>query len=193
MANKKITLPVFVLLALLQLYVPAKMILDREDILHSGKEYKFKTQPIDPNDPFRGKFIALYYEEAVVEIQSEADWLPGERIFVILTTDKDGFAKAHGLAKEYPADNQDFLKARVGWVTDNGTNMLTIEYPFDRYYMEESKAYDAELAYLESQVDSTQTAYAVVGIKEGEAVLKEVLINGVPIRELVINRRKDQK
>ncbi|MBD3630845.1 GDYXXLXY domain-containing protein [Cyclobacterium sp.] len=60
MANKKIVLPVFVLIALLQLYLPAKMILDREDILHKGKEYKFKTQPIDPNDPFRGKFIALY-------------------------------------------------------------------------------------------------------------------------------------
>ncbi|MBD3630847.1 hypothetical protein [Cyclobacterium sp.] len=54
--------------------------------------------------------------------------------------------------------------------------------------MEESKANDAELAYLESQVDSTQAAYAVVRIKEGEAVLKEELINGVTIREIVIDK-----
>lgn len=193
MANKKIVLPVFVLIALLQLYVPAKMILDREDILHTGKEYKFKTQPIDPNDPFRGKFIALYYEEAVIAIQNEADWLPGETIFVLLTTDKEGFAKTHGVSKEPPPTNQDFLKAKVAYVTDNGTNKLTLDYPFDRYYMEESKAYDAELAYRESQLDTTQTAYAVVRIKAGKAVLQELLINGVPIRELVINRQNNME
>lgn len=54
MTNKKTLLSVFILVAIVQLYVPAKMILDREDILDTGKEYKFKTEPIDPNDPFRG-------------------------------------------------------------------------------------------------------------------------------------------
>ena len=55
MIKMKILLSVFILVALVQLFVPAKMILDREDILDMGKEYKFKTEPIDPNDPFRGK------------------------------------------------------------------------------------------------------------------------------------------
>ena len=40
MINKKILLSVFILVALVQLFVPAKMILDREDILDKGKEYK---------------------------------------------------------------------------------------------------------------------------------------------------------
>lgn len=193
MSSKKTALLAFVCIALVQLYVPARMILDREDILSTGKEYRFKTQPIDPNDPFRGKFIALYYEEAVIAVQNEADWLPGETIFVLLTRDKEGFAKTQGVSKEAPTMNRDFLKAKVAYVTDNGTNKLTLDYPFDRYYMEESKAYDAELAYRESQLDTMQTAYALVRIKSGEAVLQEVVINGVPIRELVLNRQNHQE
>lgn len=84
------------------------------------------------------------------------------------------------------------MKAKVAYVTDNGTNRLTIDYPFDRFYMEESKARDAEMAYRESQLDTTQTTYALVKIKAGEAVLKEVMINGIPIREIVADRLKNQ-
>lgn len=193
MNNKKILLPVFILVALVQLYVPAKMILDREDILDKGIEYKFKTEPIDPNDPFRGKYITLRYEEDMIEIQNEADWLGGEIIYVFLTTNNEGFAKIQSVSKEITTNNKDFLKAKVSYVTSNGSNKLTIEYPFDRYYMEESKAYDAELTYRESQLDTNQTAYALVSIKDGEAVLKDVLINGVSIREIVINERENQK
>jgi uncharacterized membrane-anchored protein len=193
MIKKKILLSVFILVALVQLFVPAKMILDREDILDMGKEYKFKTEPIDPNDPFRGKYITLRYEEDVIEIQNEADWIRGEIIYVFLKTDNEGFAKIKSVSKENPTDNQDFLKTKVSHVTGNGSNKLTIDYPFDRYYMEESKAYDAELTYRESQLDTSQIAYALVSIKDGEAVLKDVLINGISIREIVIKERENQK
>jgi uncharacterized membrane-anchored protein len=193
MTNKKILLSVFILVAIVQLYVPAKMILDREDILNTGKDYKFKTEPIDPNDPFRGKYITLRYEEDMIEIQNEADWVSGEIIYVFLTPDKEGFAKVQSVSKENGTNNQDFLKAKVNYVTSNGSNKLTIDYPFDRYYMEESKAYDAELTYRKSQLDTTEIAYAVVSIKDGEAVLKDVLINGVSLREIVIKERENQK
>ncbi|MFT4850109.1 MAG: putative membrane-anchored protein [Cyclobacteriaceae bacterium] len=193
MTNKKILLSVFILVAIVQLYVPAKMILDREDILNTGKDYKFKTEPIDPNDPFRGKYITLRYEEDMIEIQNEADWVSGEIIYVFLTPDKEGFAKVQSVSKENGTNNQDFLKAKVNYVTSNGSNKLTIDYPFDRYYMEESKAYDAELTYRKSQLDTTEIAYAVVSIKDGEAVLKDVLINGVSLREIVIKERENKK
>jgi uncharacterized membrane-anchored protein len=193
MTNKKILLSVFILVAIVQLYVPAKMILDREDILNTGKDYKFKTEPIDPNDPFRGKYITLRYEKDMIEIQNEADWVSGEIIYVFLTPDKEGFAKVQSVSKENGTNNQDFLKAKVNYVTSNGSNKLTIDYPFDRYYMEESKAYDAELTYRKSQLDTTEIAYAVVSIKDGEAVLKNVLINGVSLREIVIKERENQK
>jgi uncharacterized membrane-anchored protein len=191
MISKKILLSVFILVALAQLFVPAKMILDREDILETGTEYKFKTEPIDPNDPFRGKYINLNYKEDAIEIQNEMEWLRGETIYVFLTTDNQGFAKIQSVSKDNPNNEQAYLKTKVDYVTSNGSNKLTLYLPFDRYYMEESKAYDAELAYRESQVDTNQVAYALVIIKEGEAVLKDVFIDGVSIREIVKNRKEN--
>lgn len=190
MDNKKLLLPVFILVALAQLYVPAKMILDREDILDTGKAYKFKTEPIDPNDPFRGKYIALNYDENTIKIQNEEDWVSGETIYVLLSTDSNGYAKIKSVSKNKITNSQDFVKAKVTWV--NG-NVLNIEYPFYRFYMEESKANDAEMEYRESQIDSNQVAYALVYIKEGESVLKDVLIDGVSISKIVLKNRENRE
>lgn len=53
---------IFVLVAALQLFIPAQMILKQETILKKGTAYKFKAQPVDPSDPFKGKYINLNYE-----------------------------------------------------------------------------------------------------------------------------------
>ena len=193
MNNKKLPLAAFILVALAQLYVPAKMILDRENILTSGIDFKFKTAPIDPNDPFRGKYISLQYENNVIEIQNEGDWLSGEDIYVILANDSNGFAKIESVSKTKPSDEVSFVKAKVSYVSDNGSQQLTVYYPFDRFYMEESKAYEAEKVYRESLPDSTQVAYALVKIKDGEAVLKDVLINDVSIKDIVNSERGKRK
>jgi hypothetical protein len=51
--------------------------------------------------------------------------------------------------------------------------------------MEESKAYDAELSYRESSDKNGSRAYALVNIKNGERVLKDVIIEDMPIKEFV--------
>ncbi len=188
MSRNRILLIAFILVALVQLYVPAKMILDKEGVLRSGTEYKFRTAPIDPSDPFRGKYITLDHDGTIVSVQDEQDWVEGEEVYVSLSTGEDGFASIGSISKGKPSGDRDFVRATVGYVSSDSSNRVTIEYPFDRYYMEESKAYDAELVYRESQGDTTQVTYALVSVKEGEAVLKEVYINGIPIREIVKNR-----
>lgn len=193
MFSKKIILPLFILVALAQLYVPSKMIFDREGILETGTNYKFSTAPIDPSDPLRGKYIILSYKDNVVAIKDEKSWITGETVYVSLVTDEDGFAKIASVSKDKPLDNQSFLKAKVSTVSSDGTNKLTIYYPFDRYYMEESKAYDAELVYTKSLQDTTLVTYALVSIKNGEAVLKDVLIDGISIKEIVKEKQQNNK
>lgn len=194
MNSKKIVVIAFVLVALVQLFVPAKMIWDKEDVLDTGIEFKFKTAPVDPNDPFRGKYITLTYDENSIKVTDEEDWVTGESIYVSLTTDNSGFAKVTSVSKNKPANNENFVRAKVGSVLGNGSNQLIIVYPFDRYYMEESKAYDAELTYRMSQQDTSKITYALVSVKNGEAVLKDVLIDGTSIREIVkVNQRKKKE
>lgn len=193
MNSKKIVLAAFILLALAQLYIPAKMIWDREDVLATGTAYKFKTAPIDPNDPFRGKYITLSYDENTITVSDEQDWLTGESIYVSLTTDNSGFAKIKSISKTKPTGNEKFIKAKVRFAAGNGSNQLTIDYPFDRYYMEESKAYDAEQVYRRTQRETSKTTYALVSVKNGDAVLKDVLIDGTPIREIVKANKQGNK
>lgn len=192
MNNRKILLPVFILVALMQLFVPASMIWNREIILKSGTAYKFKTAPIDPTDPFRGKYIILSFEGNTAPIRNENDWTAGEQVYVSLTADQHGFAEIQSVSKEKPSNDQSFLKAKVQFVTNNGSNVLTLDYPFDRFYMEESKAYEAELAYTESLQDTGKVTYALVNIKNGNAVLKDVIIDGVSVSEIVKTNRGEE-
>ena len=190
MLNKKLLLPAFILVALFQLYIPAKMIWDREDVINTGKDYKFRTAPIDPNDPFRGKYINLSYTDNSIVVSEDQEWIPGESIYATVSTDTNGLAIISSISRNRPKKDLDFIKAKVGFITENNPKKLFIDYPFDRYYMEESKAYDAELLYRKVQADTNKITYALVSVKKGEAVLKDVIIDGTSIRELVKSNRK---
>jgi len=193
MSKKKLIIIVFILVAMAQLYVPAKMILDREDVLATGKEFKFKMAPVDPNDPFRGKYITLRYKENSVQLQSENGWERNEPIYVLLSTDKDGYATIRSVSRIKPSGSHDFVKAKVDFFVNDDNKNLIIEYPFDRFYMEESKAPAAERVYNESLRDTTKVAYALVKIKGGDAVIKDVLINGISLQEIVKVSNENRK
>lgn len=164
------------------------MIFDREDVLATGKEFKFRTQPIDPNDPFRGKFVSLQFSENSILIQNQIDWLNNETVFVLLTISNDGFAKIQSVSKIKPLETVDFVKAKVDYIQNSDSTWLFIEYPFTRFYMEESKAPMAEIVYNETVLDTNISTYGLVSIKDGEAVLKDVLINETSIQEIVKKR-----
>lgn len=191
--NKNILIFIFILLASAQLYVPASMIWSREEILAKGKEYKFKTAPIDPNDIFRGKYIYLSFQEHEVQVQNTSEYDPNQSIYILLTTDSSGFAKIQSASKVKPNDTHDFVKVIDFYTSNYKGNRVIFEYPFERYYMEESKAPEAEKIYVQSSRDSTQITYALVSIKDGESVLKDVIIGGTSIKEIVKSRQQNIK
>lgn len=175
-------------LALVQLYVPVSMILEREEVLNEGAEFRFRTAPVDPNDPFRGKYITLDFTNNTIAVSDGQEWRQGEEVYVLLEPDSAGFASITAASKTRPSGDGVFMKASVRFVYSGAPAHLVIDYPFDRYYMEETRAYPAEQIYRESQSDTTSTTYALVSVKAGEAVLKDVLIDGVPISKLVEQR-----
>jgi len=188
MINRKPVLFFFILVALAQLYVPAKMIFDREDVLETGTEYKFKTAPIDPSDPFRGKYITLNYVNNTINVKNYGSWVDGETVYVTFFTDDEGFAGIDNISKEKPSNTQNFLKTKMRLINPDDFDPyvnLEIDYPFDRFYMGEFKANDAEKAYSRLMQDTSRVTYALVVIKSGDAVLKDVLIDGISIEEIV--------
>jgi uncharacterized membrane-anchored protein len=188
---KKIIFPLFVLMCLAQWFVPAQMIYDQEQVLRDGKTYHFKTAPIDPSDPFRGKYITLNFEEDRVEVVNPKEWENAEYVYVSII-DSAGFAKISTVSM-YEPEGADYIKARITYVSDYEPYTLQIQYPFERFYLEESKASEAERLYWDNRTDSTQVIYAVVSIKDGTAALKDVMLNDRSIVAVVkeINDKKE--
>ncbi len=87
-------------------------------------------------------------------------------------------------------DRDDYIKASVSYSVADTMTMVFIQYPFDRFYMEESKAPQAEITYNESLRDTNQVTYAVVLVKKGEAVVKDVMIDDRSIVDIVRDRNK---
>ncbi len=187
MLNGKIYMTILIAAVLLQLYVPASMILERESILQSGKQYKFKAAPVDPDDPFRGKYITLQYDARAARVNDKFNWQGEEAIFVVVSNDKDGYAKIDTVLKEKPISGKDFIKAKVDYVSYD--SLLYINYPFNRYYMEEHKAPKAEKIYTQSARDTSHKTYSLVCIKNGEAVLKDVLIDDISISQIIETKK----
>ena len=184
MKHKTVLLVALGLMIMAQLFVPFKMIWDRQKVTTEGTAFKFRTAPIDPIDPFRGKYITLSYRNTKVTLDSNEYWSYNESAFAEIAQGTEGYAYVKGVYHDPPSHTEDYVALTVDGCTFRETEM-TVNFPFDRYYMEESKAYDAELAYRASRQDSSSQAYALVYIRQGAAVLDNVFIDEIPIKELV--------
>lgn len=185
MKNKNILITLFLFVVIAQLFVPSQMIYNQEDILNTGKIVKFQCEPIDPNDPFRGKYITLRFKESGIKVSNSKGWNQNETVFAEIITSKEGFAKIKSLSKTEPKDNSIYLKLKISYITDyDNEKKIYLDLPFNRFYMNENKAKNAETVYAESTIDSTKIAYALVATKNGEAVIKDVLIDNISIKEL---------
>jgi len=189
---KKYVFPIFILIAFIQLAIPVKSIYDQEQILAHGKEFKFRTAPVDPNDPFRGKYVALRFKENTINVALYEKWKQGDKIYAHIDEDKNGFAQLTYASKTEPTRHKHYIVAKIQRVKtsmdekNNITNIeISIQYPFDRFYMEESKAKAAEDLYRKSTADQKKITYALVNVNKGKATLKDVMIDGVSIQKLV--------
>jgi uncharacterized membrane-anchored protein len=179
---------VFILMCASQWFVPGVMIAEQEAVLSDGKTFHFKTEPIDPSDPFRGKYITLDFEDARFRDTGGRSWESGQDVFVVIDEDDEGFAKVVDVVHSEPA-TEPFFEAEVAYIDGD---YVQIQFPFDRFYVEESKASEAERLYWEASRDTTQVAYAVVNIREGKAALRDVMINDRSIVDIVKELNSDE-
>ena len=180
-----------IVVCICQWYVPASMIAEQESILSEGKIFRFKTAPVDPSDPFRGKYITLSFEADNLKNKTGHELQRGQKVFVIVEEDDQGYARISDITETLPDQGMDYVQAEVGFSNEE---MVRIEYPFQRFYLEESKATDAEKVYWEgNRNDSTQTAYAVVRVRNGQTALEDVMINDRSILDIVreLNAKND--
>ena len=186
MRNTRIIL--FIVVAVAQLFVAGKMIFDRQHILNSGDIHLFLMEPVDPNDPFRGKYLTLSFQADYVDIgDSLIELESGQEVVVILGKDQQGYTELVGISSD-AIPGSDYLRLKVEHINrkSDGSRRVYFQMPFDRYYLNERKVKLAEDQLREALSDNAdQPPYALVRIQDGQAVLQDLMLGDNSISELL--------
>lgn len=174
-----------ILVFLLQWYIPFSMIFSAEKVLENGRLYRFRTAPVDPVDYFRGRYLALNFNEPEALPGDDYSWgSQGERAFVNITSDSSGFVNFGKVFKHRPNNGEEYIqvKARKHW-DDTREGWLLIELPVDRYYMDEFKAEDAETFYNSLNSERrTMEAWVEAKVLDGKMVVEQLVVGNKPIQ-----------
>lgn len=153
---------------------PISSIIEKNVVLASGVEFKIKTRPVDPADPFRGRYVAIGLEVGVPESQRRPDPYRGT-YYVRLVSGEDGFAEAAEISRQR-ITGDGVLKLDDVYVGGD-----TIRLPYDRYYMQEHAAPLAEAVYIRERKD----AYVTLRVKNGVGVVSGLYIEDMPIEDYI--------
>ncbi len=176
-----ILIGVFACAVAAQLAVPAWMIVGKERVLREGAVYKLKTMPVDPADLFRGRYVALAFEEASAPRTPGEVYESDERVYIVLENGADGFAHVARISRIQPSSG-DYVRVRVDYDYPPEARVRFL-FPFNRYYMDEYKAPQAEAAYRQHNLMKSHDAYVTVRVLKGEAVVEELYVGGKPVKE----------
>jgi uncharacterized membrane-anchored protein len=193
---KNTSVVLLTLLAIVQLAVLASIINGRENILRDGVAFRFKTRPIDPADPFQGRYVSLGFENNFVPVtHRHTEGLRyREPIYAMIATNSEGFACFSGWSRERPAAGA-FLKTRylgehTRWdqaARRSESQGIQIDIPFDRFYMDEAKAPRAEAAVRDAT--RSTNCWATVRILNGKAAVEDVIAKGQSLRDLAARKK----
>lgn len=176
--TRRMRLILFAAVAAAQLAVPAWMIVDREITLRQGQSLRFKCKPVDPYDAFRGRFLVLGIESDTVTWTGRQMLPRGQPVYALLAEGPGGFTEVTGLSMTRPKEGN-AIQARVDGIVPG---KIMLSFPFDRYYMDEYNAPEAERAYERS--DRTEKpAYITVRVRGTKSVLEELYIADMPVRD----------
>jgi uncharacterized membrane-anchored protein len=190
---KRLRLGLFLALCAVQLAIPLAMAYRYERTLREGTVYKFHTEPFDPVDAFRGRYVAIRLRLVAPPKDHDNDYRT--KVFAMLGVDAEGFAVARATSHQAPAagdwlegtvgnDLYDMARLESGEGTTGAAMIGTqIELPFDRYYMEEGKAPAADRIWGEGMQQAE--AVARVRVRNGLGAIEGLDINGVPIERWI--------
>lgn len=175
MRNKKLLVVGIILMFLSQWIVPLNMILESEETIASGNAFRFRVVPVDPDDPFRGKYLDLGFRDNTCEVKNINDWHSGEMVYAIVG-ERQGYAFVKSIQKEVPS-HASYFKVKIDYpILDSNRKKVLLKFPFHKFYVEESQASQLEKTYRSMLSDTANTVYAIVYIKDGYSVLQDIQV-----------------
>lgn len=177
------------LACVVQLAVPASLVVKHEQTRSSGTPWRFQTAPVDPSDPYRGRYVRLGYavEATPVAVAApDGDHVAyDQRVYAELAPGSDGFARLVQLHRERPEGVEYidvFARAAPNDGDDGPPKALHVHLPFDRFYLPEHRAPQVEQDYLRASREAQANTWVEVRVLDGHAALVSLVLDGEPVR-----------
>jgi hypothetical protein len=175
---------VFVIAVVAQWLLPLAGVWRHERILARGTVVRIRCAAPDPYDPLRGRFLAIRPEQTEFpkpDGMPEAGSVP---VWATFIADTAGLSTIESLSLE-PISGPAVIRlvARFpGW--DRKRETVTLEWPVDRFYLNERFAADADRR-LADWFRAGKKPVVELRLLDGRAVLADVLMDGVSIGAVV--------
>lgn len=184
---KTASLTLFTITALAQLAVPLWQIRTHENVLENGSVIRLKCRAPDPYDPLRGRFLAVTPADTSVKLPTIQAVSQGEPLLITFKMDAEGISHVESAVTTPPTDKP-YVKVRA---TYSMLKECEFEWPFDRFYINEKLAPEADKWFSET-VRNSSGVIAEVRVLGGRAVLSDLLFEGKSFRE-VLKARVDSR
>ena len=188
--NARLKQALFAAACIAQLALPLSLVAQHEQTRASGTPWKFQTAPVDPGDPFRGRYVRLSYKverDPVPLTDATHYYVPaGTRMYAELLAGPDGYATLVKLHPQRP-ESGEYIDVFVRYMRqpakDGGKQppAAIVHVPFDRYYLPEEKAGEVERRYGEASRKAMANTYAEVRVRAGHAALVSLVLDGKPV------------
>jgi uncharacterized membrane-anchored protein len=170
---------VFAALCVAQAAVPLSMIARYERALHDGAVFRVRAMPVDPVDPFRGRYVVFRLGFEPVSLDTS---LAGP-VWVELVEGPDGFAKAGTVSRTRPARGHYVAAQAIPLEWGAGAVRTRLLLPQDRYYMDESRAPRAETLTRGPGRRGPGNVWVTLRVRDGMGVVEHLWIDGVTVEE----------
>lgn len=186
----KTKLILFAVSAFILLLIPLIQIFRYETVISKGESFIFKCKPVDPYDPFRGRYVRIRIGNEVkigktaVDLTREWSGIPG---WTWIEKDKDGFARCAGFSHDKPESGGTYAKCKLHktWNSKN-TEEWQVELEPDRVFMNEKLAPQAEAAQRNNECSVELKIY------DGKVVPVKLLMNNKPMIEQLKQKKHEQ-
>lgn len=177
----------FAVAAVIQWLLPLTGVWQHERVIRHGAAVRVRCTAPDPFDPLRGRYLTVRPEDATLP---KPDDLPTDRpvpVWATLAANAAGLSTIESISL-VPVGGPTVVKLSARVLTrDPDHPTVIVQWPVQRYYLNERLAPAAD-ALVAERLRADSRPVAELRILDGRWVLTDVLLDGVPIREIVKSR-----
>ncbi|MCB1210115.1 MAG: GDYXXLXY domain-containing protein [Verrucomicrobiales bacterium] len=171
----------FAVAVLAQWAMPLTQILRHEKVLTQGALVKLRCTAPDPYDPLRGRFLRVSLQPDHAKLPAGVEVESGATIYVKLLPGEDGVSTIADAALS-PGDDGVWAQVKVRY---NYSDATPIEWPIDRFYVNEVIAPEADKWLAENLRNREAPILAEVRVLDGRMVLENLSVDGRSFREIL--------